>query len=250
MDRDYESRYHELEASQWWFEARRDMVIRLMRKIDKKANILEVGCSGGCLIKDMKDYGFERVSGVDISKAAIEVCEEKGIKSVYLRDGIKTGFNDSQFDVVISSDVLEHIQDEVSALREWNRILKPGGILILFVPAFSFLWGEHDDANNHYRRYAKQGLIFNTERAYFKIERASYWNCTLFFPVALFRALKRILWKGSKTNQQDRLYRVYPIRGYPIINKILMCVLKFENRVLEISNLPIGVSIFVVAKKS
>jgi SAM-dependent methyltransferase len=158
-------------------------------------------------------------------------------------DGSKPAFGDGQFDIVIASDVLEHIEDEQKALKEWNRILKPAGKLIVFVPAFKILWSKHDEANHHYRRYSKLDLIRVLEKAQFEIDRSSYWNFILFFPTSLVRLVQRIVSKyGQKSGDQlVELNRV--------ANKILVYLVKTENILLKVLNFPVGISVFATASK-
>jgi ubiquinone/menaquinone biosynthesis C-methylase UbiE len=239
MHKDYESKYHRLEENYWWFTARRDILFRLIDRLNIKRddNILEVGCSGCSFIEVLRKKGFEDVCGVDISKDAIGICRKRGI-TAYAMDAAKTKFKDNQFDVIISSDILEHIKDDDSALKEWNRILKRNGIMIIFVPAFSFLWSYHDAINKHYRRYSKQSLTKALKKENFEVIRASYWNFSLFLPVALSRILNK------KGNGKDQLYDINPI-----INKFFISLLKFENRILGYMNFPFGISVFAVARK-
>ena len=243
MDKSLESKCHRLEEEYWWFIARRDMIFKLVKKLDKNSKILEIGCSGGVLIRSLKEHGFNNVYGIDISKDAVKVCKNKNIKNVFVMDGAKLKFHNEMFDVVITSDTLEHIKDENSALSEWNRVLKPGGKLIIFVPAFNFLWCSIDDINHHYRRYSKSALLNALKRSNFRIDRSSYWNFSLFTPVSLARLYDRFFLKNKKSNK-DELYGVSPIA-----NKLLIKLLKFENSLLTISDLPIGVSVFAVATK-
>jgi 2-polyprenyl-3-methyl-5-hydroxy-6-metoxy-1,4-benzoquinol methylase len=243
MDETYEAKYHLQEEKHWWFESRRDIIINLLRGADRNSKILEIGCSGGLLIQALNALGYKNVQGIDISQNAIDLCRQRDIHDVFLMDGSKPAFDDAQFDVVIVSDVLEHIENEEKALCEWNRILKPGGKLIVFVPAFEILWSKHDEVNHHYRRYSKSELIRVLERAEFEIDRSSYWNFILFFPTSLVRLTQRIVSKyGQKS--RDQL-----IELNPVANKILVYLVKTENVFLKVLNFPVGVSVFATASK-
>ncbi len=245
MELSYASKYHRLEEDHWWFSARRDMIYKLIKNYHRDSEILEIGCSGGPLIKFLKGQGFNNIQGIDINEAAIEICKQKGINNVRVADARKTGFKDQQFDIVIASDVLEHIKDEAEAASEWRRILKPGGKLFIFVPAFKFLWSKHDEVNCHYRRYTKSALI-NVLGGYgFKINRSSYWNICLFLPVAIIRILQRVFaMKTRKTGDQLQ-------ETNPVINKIFGYLLRFENKLLASGiNYPFGISVFAVAERT
>lgn len=243
MEESYTIKYHILEEGHWWFLARRDIIFKLIKDYRKDSHILEIGCSGGPLIRFLQRRGFENIKGIDINKRAIEICKQKGIKDVQIADGQETGFKDQQFDIVIASDILEHIQDEDKALFEWHRILKQGGKLIIFVPAFNFLWSHHDELNRHYRRYSKLGLVKALIKNGFIVERASFWNFSLFFPASLVRLSQKLFSNGK--NEEGQLNEITPF-----MNKILENILKLENKLLSGGiNLAVGISIFAIARK-
>lgn len=236
MEKAYERKRHRLEENYWLFRARREIIFKLIKKINAKSHsaILDVGCGGGHLIKFLERKGFKKISGIDISNRAVERCKKRGIKDVFVEDGAETKFDDKMFDIIIADNVLEHIKDENVALNEWNRILKKNGRLIVFVPAFSFLWSQHDERCHHYRRYSKSALIKALEKANFEVERSSYWNFSLFFPISLVKI----------SQQRDQLYELNPV-----VNRLLIQLLKFENWLLGRLNFPVGVSVFGVARK-
>lgn len=241
MDKSYEQKYHKLEETNWWFQARKDIIIKLIDKIDKKSKVLEVGCSGGPLIKSLTNIGCPHVYGIDVSESSIQLCKKRGIKTAFVMDGAKTTFDDETFDIIIASDVLEHIKKDRLALSEWRRILTPGGMLIIFVPAFNFLWSEHDIINKHYKRYSRKDLMHTLQKSGFFIKRSSYWNFFLFFPVTITRIFQQIL---LKKKGKDQLYALNPA-----LNNFLLSLLKLENKYLKRFNFPLGVSVFAVAVK-
>jgi ubiquinone/menaquinone biosynthesis C-methylase UbiE len=244
MDVLYASKYHELEENHWWFIGRRDIIFRLIKDYQRDVEILEIGCSGGVLIEFLKKRGFLKLHGIDIDEKAIEICRQRVIKKVGVADAQETGFKEQQFDILIASDVLEHIKNEDKALLEWYRILKPGGTLIIFVPAFKFLWSNHDEVNCHYRRYSKSGLIKIVEKNSFKTERVSYWNFSLFFPISLVRFFRKFL-PGNRKRASDQLFEFNTV-----VNKTLEYILRLENKFLSTGiNLPIGVSLFIIGRK-
>ena len=246
MDEAYERKYHSLEDQHWWFKSRRDILLRLLKTANKNSHILEVGCSGGLLLQDLKSKGFQNVYGIDVSGQTINISRSKGLQNVLLMNAVETGFPDECFDIILASDVLEHLQHDGVALSEWNRLLKPGGLLIIFVPAFSFLWSNHDASNHHYRRYTKAELICALQRAHFQIERCSYWNFTLFFPKSLGNLFGRLI---SRTNDYsaDRFFQHQPS---PMVNRFLSSLIRSENMILRMFNLPIGVSVFALSTKT
>jgi len=244
MEEHYEIKYHQLEKDGWWFLARRDIILRLFTEIPKHSSILDIGCSGGVLLLDLAREGFSDTYGIDISKRAIQKCKDQGIENVKVADGRETGYQDGFFDIVIASDTLEHIHNEHKALGEWQRILKTGGIAIIFVPAHMFLWGKHDEINQHIKRYSKADFKNAVQKSGFEIARIGYWNFLLFFPVATTRIFQSFLLNKRK-NTKDQLLSLNPS-----LNKFLIYLLKFENIFLKKFNFPVGVSVFIVGIKN
>ncbi|OGZ45449.1 MAG: hypothetical protein A3C84_00115 [Candidatus Ryanbacteria bacterium RIFCSPHIGHO2_02_FULL_48_12] len=244
MDISYEKTYHELEETFWWFVARRDMMRRLLSDVSHQAKVLEVGCASGVFMRELAAIGFGDVWGVDISDRAIEQCKARGILRASCQDAAKMDFPNASFDVLTASDVLEHIADDQAALHEWYRLLRPGGTLVLFVPAHMFLWSPHDVANRHERRYSRLELERKVRGAGFSLERVSYWNTLLFFPIALVRFILQVLPYASRKSTGQ-------LHGTnALINGLLKRLLLLENVYLGSGhNFPFGVSLMVVAKK-
>lgn len=244
MDISYEKKYYELEKDQWWCTTRRELIVGFIQPYPKSSRIFEIGCAGGYLLQALQEKGFRDVSGIDVSNEAISLCRAKGL-DVRLGDGKNAGFSGQSFDVIVASDVLEHIRDDETAIRSWSHMLKPGGVLICFVPAFQFLWSGHDVVNQHQRRYGAKQLISLAEGAGFRVDRASFWNFFLFFPTAVVRGLERIARRGA-VQPKDQFYAF----GGGFLNTLLICLLRFENKlILWGMRFPVGVSFFVVAKK-
>ncbi|MBG8554417.1 class I SAM-dependent DNA methyltransferase [Hymenobacter guriensis] len=247
MDITYEARYHQLEEQHWWFAGRRDIVFEQIQqlRLPRTADILEIGCSGGPLLLALRAAGYQHLTGIDVSDNAIAMAQARGFEQVMVMDGARLDFADNSFDVVVASDVLEHIEDEAEALREWQRVLRPGGHLIVFVPAYQFLWSRHDEVNHHFRRYTLSYLRQVLGIAGFRVERASYWNFLLFFPTALVRRLQRLAQATglATTGAGDLKQLAGPA------NSALFGLLKAENRWLRRLNFPLGVSTFAVARK-
>jgi ubiquinone/menaquinone biosynthesis C-methylase UbiE len=247
MKQEYEAHYHRVEERHWWFRGRRDLVhaLVLAANADRGCAILEVGCSGGPLIQELQEAGYDHVTGLDISEEAIALARQRGLSDTHVMDAQKLSFADERFDVVTASDVLEHLADAPLALREWRRVLKANGVLIVFVPAFRWLWSEHDEANRHQHRYRRRELEALLTANGFIVERSSYWNFSLFFPVALMRVLKRLLpWK-KVAESGDIFAAPRPI------NTALTWLLHCENRWLRRGwNLPVGISVMVIARRS
>lgn len=250
MDLTYEAKYHQLEEQHWWFASRRDAVYDLIKSLQlpAEAAILEIGCSGGPLMQRLRTAGYSDLTGIDVSVPAIELAQARGVPHVSVMDGAALEFADGRFDLVIASDVLEHIEDESRALREWTRVLRPGGQLLVFVPAHAYLWSAHDVVNHHFRRYSRRGLVAALEGAGLRARRSSFWNAAMFFPTAALRLGRRLVsGPASPEIKEGATGDLHHFAGPT--NSLLLGWVKVENRLLRHFNLPLGVSVFALAQK-
>jgi SAM-dependent methyltransferase len=250
MQEEYEKHYHAIESNHWWFVGRRQIVYDLVlcANSDRGCRILEMGCSSGQFLFQLRNHGYQNVTGIDISERAVKVCQEAGLPANVM-DAQRLDFPDDSFDLITASDVLEHLADEKRALQEWRRVLKPGGRLVVFVPAFMFLWSKHDVVNKHYRRYKLDELKRTLTENGFIIERNSYWNFFLFPPVALVRGVKRLL-RGGQFSQDEHTGDLFiPPK---VLNALLLMMLRMENWLFIKGgvNWPFGVSAMALASKS
>lgn len=245
VKKEYEEQYHRLEENHWWIQARRSMVRALVLQAnpDRACRILEIGCSGGPMMEQLRKDGYGHVTGIDISADGIEICHQRGLTNAHVMDAQKLTFPDESFQLITASDVLEHLPDAPQAIREWWRVLKPGGSVIVFVPAFQFLWSEHDEINKHFRRYRRAELRQLLADHGFTVTRSSYWNFLLFGPVSVIRLVKRIL-------PQPRDHRS-DIRPTPsLFNSLLAWLMRCENSLLLRGiNYPFGVSVMTIGRK-
>lgn len=247
MDKNYESIYHDEEEKNWWFVARRDMLFRFLDKynIPKTAKILDIGCAGGTLLVELKQKGYTDLYALDYSPEAIEVTKSHGIANAYVMDGHAPEFPEETFDLIISSDSLEHLEDDVKAINNWHKILKKDGIGFILVPAFNFLWTEHDDINYHFRRYTTADLRKKATDAGYKVLFSGYNYVALFIPTALVRVAMKVFKKKKKKEELTGQILMLP----EWVNKTLVSLQKIENALSKYISFPFGVSAFVVVKK-
>lgn len=247
MNKDFEKLYHQVEDAHWWFVARRALVKHLVRLAAPAgaSAVLEIGCSGGPLMQQLRDDGYTNVTGIDVSPEAIALCRERNLGNVHVMDAQQPDFPPASFDVITASDVLEHLADAPRALAAWCRLLRPAGTVIVFVPAFQFLWSGHDDVNRHFHRYRASELASLLQAAGFEVQRQGYWNFFLFLPVLCVRFVKRIAAGASKNPP------VGDIKPVPtLLNSLLIRLLQLENRlILAGLNFPWGISAMVIARK-
>ena len=247
MNKGFEDTYHKLEEKHWWFVARRSVVKDLVAKYatNRDASILEIGCSGGPLMKELRACGFTDLTGIDISEDAIELCKKAQAGEAYVMDAQSPSFDAESFDLIIASDVLEHLEKAEVAVSAWHRLLKTNGTLIVFVPAFMFLWSEHDIVNRHFHRYRARELAKLLGDAEFEIRRTGYWNSMLFLPVAVLRLIRRCMPASSKGLPDGDLK---PVPNF--LNRFLTMLLEVENSLIRAGfKLPCGVSVMVIATK-
>ncbi len=245
MNRNFYKNYFEVEKNHWLMKVRRMMVVDNLTKYfsrsPKEVKILDFGCGSGIFVGELGERGYD-VSGTDISEEAIKFGELKGIKNLTIQDSHKLNYPDRQFDVVLSMDVLEHLEDESWAIKEVARVLKPGGKFIVMVPAYQFLWGVQDEVAHHYRRYTLGGIKDKVlTSGEFKIVSSSYFNTILFLPIALVRLASRIFKLKKRQSDFDL--------NTPLLDKIFFSLFNFERKLLRYLKFPFGVSILLIAEK-
>jgi ubiquinone/menaquinone biosynthesis C-methylase UbiE len=240
-EHEYETMYR-LEDFYWWHIARRALIEDLIVEGlggRTGARLLDVGCGTGANLATFARHA--RATGIDMSAEALSFCKERGVPSVARSRVERLPFADGTFDVVTALDVLEHTDDDLEALAELRRVCRPGGLLITTVPAYGFLWSEHDEALRHRRRYTRHELRNKLTLSDFRVERASYFITTLFFPIVALRVHQGLFKRSTRPRTS---LRVLP--GWA--NSLLVHLLGLERRALRRINLPFGVSIVSVAE--
>ncbi len=185
------------ESDSWWFRGRRrilDSVIARMG-LSRDSKICDLGCGTGGNLAMLARYGV--VTGVERDQIAAQMARDATGFDVRVGAAEDTGLASKSFDLVCLFDVLEHLAAEGPALAEIRRILRPGGRLLLTVPAFPLLWSGHDGALHHFRRYRRAGLARVVLNAGLDLQWLSYYNAALFPPVAAVRVARRLLGGGA-----------------------------------------------------
>jgi SAM-dependent methyltransferase len=234
-----------LEHEHWWFVSRRSIIEMVLRSqvktIGPHSKILDAGCGTGGNLDLLSSLGCD-VTGLEMEPDAAEIARSKSGKAVYigsLPDQIP--FADESFDLIVLLDVLEHIEDDIGTLASLTAKLKPGGNLLITVPAFSFLWSSHDEAHHHKRRYRLNELVGKMQHCNLQPKYASYFNTWLFPMIALVRILQNIMGSNQKTDNLSL--------PSPFLNKILRGVMSSEKHILKRGKLPFGVSIMAIGQK-
>lgn len=242
MDSNFYQSYFVLEENNWWFRVRRNLVFDLLRKykITKGSKILDFGCGSGFLVGELQKRGYDAF-GVDSSEDAIKF--RKGINNLSVKKGESLNFSDSSFDLVVALDVIEHIKHDDHAVKGIERILKPGGIIIITVPAYQWMWGVQDEIAKHFRRYTVSSFSqVIRAKSNLKFIRKTYFNTFLFPPIAVVRILSK--WFNLKERESD-----FDINSR-FLNSLFYFIFNLETYFLKFCSFPFGVSILLVLKKN
>ena len=244
MEKDSYKTLYQIEDKHWWFVARRNIIYYLIKRIIQPSGeikILDIGCGTGREIDFFESLG--EVIGIDKSQDALDFCKQRGLGTKTIQmDARELTFENATFDLILCLDVLEHIAHPGMALSEAYRVLKPGGYAVFTVPAFMFLWSEHDKKMGHYRRYTIEEFRQSLKKASFDIIKISYFDTFLFPIIFLIRKLKNIL-KISKGVTSES----FVPRG--ALNYILKYIFESEKYFLRRLRFPLGVSIIAIVKK-
>ncbi|HYM55768.1 MAG TPA: class I SAM-dependent methyltransferase [Solirubrobacteraceae bacterium] len=200
MDRDYELQTHQAEDRHWWYRGRRTVLEGVIAglRLPARARILDAGCGSGRNMVELAHHGA--VTGVELSEASVCLARDRGVGEVIAGSVLEMPFPADSFDLAVSLDVIEHLEDDLTALRELRRMVAPGGSLLLTVPAYPWLWSGHDEINHHHRRYTRRSLQRVAEQAGWEQVRTTYFN-SLLLPVAIvLRVLDRLSTRTTESS--------------------------------------------------
>jgi len=235
-----------LRDKHWWFLGRKKIIESVLKSRLSCSNlkILDVGCGSATAISVLS--GFGRLFGVDNSDVAINFCRQLNYFKVKRGNAAGLPFPKKSFDLVAALDLLEHIRDDGKVLREFNRVCRKGGGLIITVPAMPLLWGRSDVLVDHFRRYQKNELRKKIELAGFRVKKLSYFNFFL-FPLYL-------VWRFKENFKQviKKSYRTGSVLTVKIpysINIFFALLFSAESLFLSRINFPWGSSLICFAQK-
>jgi SAM-dependent methyltransferase len=238
---EYEIMFH-AEERHWWYAALRAMLMQFWRANVpvERPRLLDVGCGSGANLKALSP--MSNAIGIDISPKAVHFCRERGLQNTAVSSALALPFPNDEFDVVLLMDVLYHkaVPCKRTLLTEVGRVLKPGGVLLLNVPAYQWLYSSHDEAIHTDKRFTRREITDLLHEAGFTVSRATYWNTLLFPPIAATR-----LWR-----------KLVPPEGSDLDNpsgktmgRLFAGIFALERAFIKMTSLPFGLSIFAAANK-
>ena len=237
---EYETMFR-VEGTHWWYGALHRLIFQALEAELpdwRKKEILDVGCGTGAILKQLGNP--EKNVGIDVAPEALSFCRQRGLNNVRQGDIGALPFADASFDAVICSSVLYHqwVSDIPGAAREMHRILRPGGLLLINVPAFPFLHSAHDEAVMTARRFRKAEIRQLLLKQNFKIRRLTYWT-TFLFPLAV----------AARTLGGSKMGRDFEVKKTSLSNRLFGRMMTIELKLLKTISFPFGVALFAVAKK-
>ncbi len=239
MDAAYTAVHLEEDRRHWYFRGRLAVLRACLRArlAGGRARILELGRGSGNVLEALGDLG--ETVGMEADPGLLAAARAAGldVRPGALPDDLVVP--PGWADVVLPLDTIEHVDDDVAALAVARRALAPGGLLLVSVPAYRWLWSGHDLALGHRRRYTARELARRVERAGFRVAHRSYFNTLLFPGIALVRLGKRL----RRDTRHD-------LRRPPApLNRLLAAVFSLEGLVVPRVSLPFGTSVLLIAHR-
>lgn len=225
-----------VEDVHWWFLGRRAVIQAALNGVPQtgQARVLDAGCGSGGNLTAYTGYG--PVFGVDTEPGALARAQSRGFAGVGVASLAALPWRDAAFDLVCATDVIEHVEDDVGALRELRRVTAPGGHLLVTVPAYRWLWSDSDVQLGHQRRYTAPEINERCREAGWTLVRTSYFNTTLLPAIAAVRWVRKKRRSGFAPTELEQTG--------PTANKVLRWPMAFEARLVKSGvRLPTGVSI-------
>jgi SAM-dependent methyltransferase len=227
----------DVDEHHWWYRGRRRIVRAELDglALPLDARILDAGCGSGRMLQELAAYG--QISGIELDEDAAAMAAQRDCGEVEVGRLEDLPWDDGTFDLITSLDVVEHTPNDREALAELRRVSKPGGWLLITVPAYQTLWSLHDVANHHFRRYNRASLSAPARDAGWQVERMTFFNSLPLAPAAVVRLAQRRkqLQDGYKPNVE---------LGPPWLNSVFDMPMRAEARWLRRGrSLPAGLSL-------
>jgi SAM-dependent methyltransferase len=244
-------RMYEVEDRHWWYVGLHELIMtavqRESERLGRPLAIFDAGCGTGRLCLLLSERGHS-VSGCDMSEEALRLCRLRGVTETFRADLNTVELEAESCDIITSIDVLYHrgIDDDGAVMQRLRTALKPGGLLILNLVAHEFLRSSHDVAVHTRERYTRPLLCHRLRESGFTVAFASYRVSMLLPLIAGYRLLLRYAPSRKVAPEQVASDVSLP---HPMINTLLLTLIRLENRILGSVSIPVGSSIFVLARK-
>ena len=241
MDPQIYTLHRENEKEHWWYKGRRKILSSLINDFigyNKKITILDFGAGRGTNTIMLSKYGDVYVYEKDKKSQDYLKKKFENVDNIFVLEEID---KNKLFDLVVATDVIEHIEKDQDIIKSLSELIKKGGNILLTVPAYNFLYNERDKFLGHFRRYNSK-MIRNLTKHYFKTMKLSYYNCFLFFlSLVLFAVIKVLKFKSFITSAEKT--------PNSILNNFFCNIFSAEKFFLKYINFPFGNSIVYLAKK-
>ena len=241
MQQPYAAEYSRLYHEHWWWRSREAILMDVLARFCPRRgdlDVLDVGCGDGLFFPVLERFGNVRGIEVDEGLLDSEGPYRERIHTKPLGDEAYRG-DDWRFDLITALDVVEHIADDRAAVSDMVRMLRPGGVIVVTVPAFQALWDYHDELNRHYRRYTSRSLRNLFEDQPIRLLQLRYLFHGLFPPKYLVAKLNR---------RRARKLEQHAIPG-PAINRLMTTLCITEDRLLRNLPIPFGTSVLAVGRR-
>ena len=241
MDVQFELQTHQVEDQHWWYRGRRRVLARVIDSLHlaRGARILDAGCGSGRNMVELARRGT--VTGIELSPMSVAAARARGVGDVVEGTVEDLPFDDDSFDFAVCLDVIEHLDDDGQTLRELRRVVAPGGMLLVTVPAYPSLWSSHDVVNHHRRRYTRAALLAVARESGWEAKRTTNFNALLLPAAMAYRWLERLTRRtmGERSSDLERTP--------PWLNRVLFVPLYLEAQLVGRGvRIPAGLSLLAV----
>ncbi len=241
---------YSLEESYWWFQGRLRIIESVLDEYlpeePRPGRVLDVGCGTGLMLER---FGRWKPIGLDFSGAALKYCRQRGLPRILRGDVTRLPVESGSIDLILALDLMEHVERHDLMIREFQRVLRPGGCLMATVPAHPWLWSDHDVALHHFRRYTQGSLRALLRHGRLRPIKFSH-AITFTYPgIVAFRRMERMLHGDARQRTNGRTARAHLVRLPGPVNSALTGLLGVEAALLRRVNLPFGVSLVTLARK-
>jgi ubiquinone/menaquinone biosynthesis C-methylase UbiE len=232
----------EVEDELWYFNAlNQRILLPLTPWRQKKADVLDAGCGTGGLLRSLREFGPKwTLTGLDYSALACDFAQQRTGEKIIQGSILDLPFANESFDIITCADVISQVEDGLQAMNEFKRVLKPGGMIVVNVAAYQWMWSYHDDTCETQHRYRRSELLKLVRETGMQPFQSSYAN-TFIFPMIIVQ--RKLLAPKAATSD---------VKTYPkLIDQFCGSLAKLEHGWLKLGgSFPLGCSVFLVALKN